>query len=80
MPRHDVLLLMGTPQWINSSGKREVMEYHLHKDIAKPYEPDEPYWVLLEDGHVIKFGKREDFGVIMDDETDLASIKMTENR
>jgi hypothetical protein len=60
MSRRDVVLLMGSPYKVHTEGRREVLQYQLHKDINEPYAPDEPYWVFLEDGKVIQYGRNQD--------------------
>lgn len=62
MPRRDVLLLMGTPAWMQKEENKEIFAYRLRKSLSDPYAaPDKPYWVFLRDGKVVMHGRGEDF-------------------
>ena len=61
MTRREVVLLMGTPAKIHTEGTHEVLQFNLHKSLDDPYAPDQPYWVFLEDGKVVRHGRDQDF-------------------
>ncbi len=50
---------MGSPDRVRELGAgKELLEYRLHKDINDPYAPDEAYWVFMENGKVVRHGKK----------------------
>ena len=62
MTKQEVLLLMGSPDWMKSDGPgREIFAYRLRKDINQPTAQDDAYWVILEDGKVMMHGRDQDF-------------------
>lgn len=61
MPRREVILLLGTPAEQYQEGNREVLQFALHTSLNQSYVPDEPFWVFLEEGKVVRFGRGKDF-------------------
>jgi hypothetical protein len=60
MPRRDVILLRGTPDRTLIQDNQEIFVYRLHQSLNEPYAPDVPYWVVMEQGKVVRHGRSED--------------------
>lgn len=64
MTKPEVIKAMGQPDHTKAEYGREVLEYRLHP--ARGYWTSvtypEPYWVELQDGKVVRYGRAGDFG------------------
>lgn len=63
MSKQEVLKTVGYPHSSKADNNTEILEYRFRPDMWSSY-PD-TYWVVLQDGKVIKYGRAGDFGTTM---------------
>ncbi|MBW2044702.1 MAG: outer membrane protein assembly factor BamE [Deltaproteobacteria bacterium] len=62
MTKAEVIKAMGTPASTKAEYGREVLEYILYPTWDSTWADRQQFWVILEDGKVVKYGRAGDFG------------------
>ena len=64
MTKQEVIKAMGTPDSVKARGGQETLEYILAMETfmgAPVYNSRVQYWVILENGKVVQYGRAGDF-------------------
>ena len=66
MAKSEVISKIGNPHTTKAVGNQETLEYWLYP-TANHYwaNNSQPYWIILQDGRVVQYGKAGDFGTAL---------------
>jgi len=65
MTKLEVIKIMGTPASSKGQSNKEILEYVLYPTWDSTWGNREYFWVTLENGKVVQYGRAGDFGSAM---------------
>ena len=74
MTKPEVIKVLGAPHSTKADNKKEILEYRFVPDWTADHR--EQFWVTLENGKVIQYGRAGDFGSAMPQDRREYNIKL----